>query len=420
MPHQLVRNADLSFTFKQIEWNEILVGDEDSQSIPEFIGNPIKDIFFVNGRLGFLTENGISLSEQNNITNFFRTTVLALLDDSAITTYIDSSRSVGLQYAVELQSSIVLFGDKMQFALDASKGITPATISVQPVSAFEINKNVKPLSTADSVFFLVSKNNYSSLMEMNRTTLSMNIRANDVSGHIPSYISNDIMQIVASDRDNAVFLRSRSQKDTIYLYKHYGTESEKVQMSWSKWVFSMDIYSIFAFDKNLYIFGNRHDTTVPTDEFTFVSVIDDSKLIVDETYVSDDDILKHPSFELLNIDSYGIGSVFKDVGEVRYDSEIHLSEFIPSSASTKHIVGTTLLKTMSVSSEDGSNFYLVVSDIERGTTRSIPSIYTIDRKPYISGNSKNMRVKIISNNGDGFQINSISNEIQYNRRSKQI
>jgi hypothetical protein len=420
MPHQLVRNADLTFTFKALEWNDILVGDEDSQSIPEFIGNPIKDMFFVNGRFGILTENGISLSEQGNITNFFRTTVLALLDDSAITTYIDSSKSVGLQYAVELQSSIILFGDKIQFALDASKGITPSTISVQPISGFEINKNVKPLSTGDSVFFLVSKNNYSSLMEMNKTTISMNIRANDVSAHIPDYISNDIMQIVSSDRDNAIFLRSRSQKDTIYLYKHYGTETEKMQMAWSKWTFSMDINSIFAFDKNLYLFGQRYNTTVPTEEFTFSAVIDDTKLIDDETYISDDVISKSPSFEILNIDAYAIGANFKDVGDVRYNSEIHLSEFIPVVGAKKYIVGTTLLKTMEVSSEDGSNFYLSVNDVERGTERKIPSIYTIDRKPYISGNSKNMRVNIVSTNGDGFQINSISNEIQYNTRSRQI
>jgi hypothetical protein len=420
MPHQLVRNADLTFTFKALEWNDILVGDEDSQSIPEFIGNPIKDMFFVNGRFGILTENGISLSEQGNITNFFRTTVLSLLDDSAITTYIDSFKSVGLQYAVELQSSIILFGDKIQFALDASKGLTPATLSVQPISGFEINKNVKPLSTGDSVFFLVSKNNYSSLMEMNKTTISMNIRANDVSAHIPDYISNDIMQIVASDRDNAIFLRSRSQRDTVYLYKHYGTETEKIQMSWSKWIFSMDINSIFAFDKNLYLFGQRHSTIVPTVEFTFYVSVDDTKLINDETFIVDDKIPSSPSFEILNIDSYSVGSNFKDVGNVRYNSEIHLSEFIPNVNSGKYIVGTTLLKTMEISSEDGSNFYLSVKDVERGTVRNIPSLYTIDRKPYISGNSKNMRVKIVSTNGDGFQINSISNEIQYNSRSKKI
>lgn len=421
MPHQLTRNSDFTFTLQPVAWEGIMVGDEDSQTIPEFIGNPIRDLFFVGGRFGILTANGISLSEQGNFKNFFRTTVLSLLDDSAISTYIDSSSSVGLEYAVELQSSIIIFGDKKQFALDASKPITPSTISVHPISGFEINKNVKPISSGDSVFFLVSKSGYSSLMEMNKTTISMNIRANDVSSHVPNYISSDIMQIVSSQRDNVVFLRSRSEKDTIYVYKHYGTETEKMQMAWSKWQFGMDIKSIFVFDKNLYLFGLRYDSSVPLEEFTFVNVWNDSHVWIDETYWVDTEVLATPSFELLDIDSYNNNASFKDIGTVRYNSSIELSEWSLSDKSDKkELRGSLLMKTIQISSADDSNFYLSVEDKERNTSRLIPSVYTVDRKPFISGNSKNMRLSIISTNGDGFQINSISIEGQYNVRSRRI
>jgi len=421
MPHQLTRNSDFTFTLQPVAWEDIMVGDEDSQTIPEFIGNPIRDLFFVGGRFGILTANGISLSEQGNFQNFFRTTVLSLLDDSAISTYIDSSSSVGLEYAVELQSSIVIFGDKKQFALDASKPITPSSISIQPISGFEINKNVKPISSGDSVFFLVSKSGYSSLMEMNKTTISMNIRANDVSSHVPNYISSDIMQIVSSQRDNVVFLRSRSEKDTIYVYKHYGTETEKIQMAWSKWQFGMNIKSIFVFDKNLYLFGLRYDSAVPLDEFTFATVWDDSKYWIDESYWVDGEVLATPSFELLDIDSYNNDALFKDLGMVRYNSSIELSQWSLSDKSDKkELRGSLLMKTIQISSADDSNFYLSVEDKERNTSRLIPSVYTVNRKPFISGNSKNMMLSLISTNGDGFQINSISIEGQYNVRSKRI
>jgi hypothetical protein len=63
---------------------------------------------------------------------------------------------------------------------------------------------------------------------------------------------------------------------------------------------------------------------------------------------------------------------------------------------------------------------LVVEDKERGTTRIIPALYTVDRKPYISGNAKNIRIKIKSVNGSGFQINAISLEGQYNGRSTKL
>lgn len=420
MPHKLTRNADYTFTLSPIDWDSIKVGDEDSQVIPEFIGNQIKDLFFVGGRLGILTKNGISLSQQGVFYNFFRTTILSLLDDSPIATYIDSSKSVGLEYTSELQGSIVLFGDKLQFAIDTSKAITPSSISVQPISGFEINKNVKPVSSGDSVFFLVSKNGYSSLMEMNKTTVSMNIRANDVSAHVPTYIDNDIMQIVSSTRDNCVFLRSRKQKDTVYVYKHYGTESEKQQMSWSKWVFNMDIKSIFVFDKELYILGLRYDSSFPIDEYSLVSYWNDSKEWNDSTDWVETGLVSNPSFEKIDIEPYGVESNFMDIGTTKYNSEIELSEWVIAPSKVKDTRGTLLIKTAEISSEDNSDFYLSIEDKERGTIRNIPALYTVKRKPFISGNSKNMKIKILSTDNSGFQINSISLEGQYNVRSKRV
>lgn len=422
MPHKLTRNSDFTFTLAPVAWDNLIVGDESTQAVPEFFTSPIKDLFFITGRLGILTKNGITLSQQGRFENFFRTTILSLLDDSAISTYVDSSRSVGLEYAVELQGNIILFGDKLQFALDGNKALSPKTISVQPVSGFEINTNVKPISVGDSVFFLVSKSGYSSLMEMNKSTLSSNIRALDVSAHVPNYIDSDIIQIGASTRDNALFLRSRRNKNTLYMYKYFGTETEKSQQAWSKWVFSMDIKSIFIFDKNLFIFGNRYDITVPIDEFSLVSIWNDSKTWIDETYWVDDNILSTPSFEKLDIDSYPIGAQFTDVGTVSYQSEVELSEWALTSSTTKQkeMRGNLLVKTIEITSADNSNFSLVVEDKERMTSRTVPAQYTVNRKPFISGNAKNMRIKLQSVGSDGFQINSISLEGQYNVRSKRV
>lgn len=422
MPHQLVRNANGTFTFKQVDYADILVGDTDSQPIPEFFGDEIRDLFFVNGRFGILSKNGITLSQYGNFSNFFRTTVLNLLDDSAITTYIDSSRSVGLEYAAELQGSIILFGDKLQFLLDASKPISPSTVSVQPISGFEINKNVKPVSVGDSIFFLVSNGSFSSLMEMNRSTISSTVRADDVSVHVPHYIDPDIMQLIPSQRDNAVLLRSRAMKDTLYVYKYYGTETEKIQQAWSKWTFNMDIKSAFVFDKELYLFGLRLDSTVPLDQFSLASVWDDTKLWDDTTYWSDGDVLATPSFEKMYIESYTTDSTFLDLGTIRYDSEIVLSEWSldDKRSGIKESRGHLLMKTAQIVSSEGSEFFLVVDDKERNTSRVIPSVYTVDRKPFISGKAENTRIRILSSNGVGFQINAISLEGQYNVRSKRV
>lgn len=421
MPHKLVRNADMTFTLSAIDYTDISVGDANSQAIPEFIGSPIKDLFFVNGRLGILTKNGVSLSQQGEFSNFFRTTILTMLDDSAITTYVDSNRSVGLEYAVEIQGSMVLFGDKQQFLINATKGITPSTLSVSPISGYEINKSVRPISIGNFIVFLAKVGEYSTLMQMSLESITSNIKATDISSHVPNYIDKDITKIVGSERNSAIFLCSKSNRNTVYMWKYHFEGNENKQSAWSKWVFSYDISSIVSFDKYLYLLGKRYNSTVPTSDFTFANTISYAKDILFDTYISYGDIIANPSFEKIDIDPYSVTSVFKDNGTVVYNSDIELSEWaLIDKQLIKEMRGTLLIKTAMISSVDNSNFNLIIEDKERATSRTIPSVYTVNRKPYISGNAKNMRIKIKSINGSGFQINAISLEGQYNGRSTKL
>jgi hypothetical protein len=248
-----------------------------------------------------------------------------------------------------------------------------------------------------------------------------NISATEISAHVPNYIDKDISKIVGSERNSCIFLCSKTNKNTIYVWKYHIEGNENKQSAWSKWLFSYDVSSIVTFDKYLYLIGKRYDSTVPTDEFTFASTIDFSKTILFETYISYGAILANPSYESIDIDPYGVTAFFKDNGTVTYNSEIELSEWaLIDKQLIKEMRGTLLIKTAMISSVDGSDFNLVIEDKERGTSRTIPSIYTVNRKPYISGNSKNMKLKIKSVNGHGFQINAISLEGQYNGRSTKL
>lgn len=420
MPHKLVRNPDYSFTMSPITWDNLLVGDSDSQAIPEFVGSPILDLFFINGRLGILTRNGISLSQQGNLFNFFRTTILNLLDDSAITTFIDSTISVGLCWAVEMQGVVVLFGDKAQFYIDNNRALTPTTISIQPISQYEINRDIKPIFVNDSVFFLVNKSGYSALMEMNRNTISTNIKATDVSSHVTGYINNNIIQMTSIPRSNSIFLLDGTDRTTLYLYKYHEEAGQKVQTAWSKWHISMDINAIFSFDNRLYFSGARYQTDVPIEDYPLVMVWDDTKFWDDTTTWEETAVAKVTAIEYIDIDDATVTN-FLDVGTARYNSEMELSEWaISSKEGGKEVAGTLLIKTIAISSSDDSSFSLVINDLERGTSRIIPSVYTVNRKPFVSGNAKNMRIKLRSTNGNYFQVNSISLEGQYNVRSRRV
>ena len=82
MPHQLVRNADGTFTFEQATWAYRLVGDDDTNPAASFVGKKIKDVFFFKNRLGFVADENVIFSEASEYFNFWRTTVTQLLDST--------------------------------------------------------------------------------------------------------------------------------------------------------------------------------------------------------------------------------------------------------------------------------------------------------------------------------------------------
>lgn len=72
MPHGLVRNADGTFTFKQLDWTPRGAGDEDSAPSPSFIGNTIQEVFTHKGRLAFIAADKSSYSDTQDIFSFFK------------------------------------------------------------------------------------------------------------------------------------------------------------------------------------------------------------------------------------------------------------------------------------------------------------------------------------------------------------
>ena len=111
--------------------------------------------------------------------------------------------------------------------------------------------------------------------------------------------------------------------------------------------------------------------------------------------------------------NYGI----KELGSI-IPTYVDLDEWVLYVNGQSRTDGTLKMKSCQINSEDGSDFELQVSDVQRGTSRTINSLYTVNRKPMIYGDSKNVRLAITNNSEKGFRINSILLEGQFNSRSK--
>ena len=420
MPHILTRNADDTFTFQSYsEWDDRLVGDDDTNAPPSFTqdGAVIKDIFFFKNRLGFITDRTVVFSEVGGYGNFWRTSVAALLDSDRIDTTVDTTKAIQLEYATYLEDSLMLFSDKAQFKLEGGNVLSPKSIQISQTSAYEINKNIRPIFLNNKVFFCAQRGGYTAVMQYAVTGDGRISEAVDISAHIQSYIPKNVTRLSGSAINNMLFINSGDLSDTIFVYKYFDDGGNRVQSAWFKWTFNGNVYSAFSLGKNLNLLISRFNAVAATNWVVGDGIWDNSKLWDNSQLwvMSSDSLTAQDQFETMSIFPQDYNAQFLDDfttvdNETIIPTVIKIGEWVQSSGGSKDIRGHLKFKTVQISSEDGSDFDLIVEDVVRNTTRQIKSKYTVNRKPMIYGDAKNIRISVANSNENGFRINTVSYE----------
>lgn len=402
MPHKLVAETQpdgtIKFIYEAIEWTDREVGDTDNSKIPSFFGSLIVDTFFFKNRLGFLTPNSVVFSETGQYYNFWKTTQAAVLDSDRIDADIDARKALRLHYIEFLQNDIIIFGDKSQFKVSHDGALTPTSISATMISAYDVNTKVRPLGTADSIYFMAPNGDHNAMYVYTVDNISEISQANSVTEHVPNYIDGGVTQITGSSVNNVIFLRSETNKNTIYVYKYLKDGPKLLQSAWFRWEFDSEIHSIFSTESDLYIFGSWEDP--------------DTQIV-------------ESSLGQMKIYPQDLDKAFKDgftdtVEGQAYESKVILSRYLPRMGNTTAISYKVNLKTILVNASPESHFELGIRNTARDTKRIISEEYVLNRKPYIMGKAADTEITISSSTDDGFEINGVAIEARINNRSNSI
>jgi hypothetical protein len=260
MPHVLLSNADGSFTFKATDWGERTVGDTDSLPSPSFIDDSIRGAFFFKNRLGLVTGESVVFSEVGEYFNFFRTTIVQLLDSDPIDIQLASSDISLLNWGLTTSEKLVLFSDRIQFTVESSNDVLSAsTIESKEVTHLTNFENTKPIQIGNSIFFGYDKGAYSGVKEYfigDDTTL---FESQDISDQIPRYIEGDILKFAAVDAERIMCVKSDDYTSGIYAYTYYDQGNRRVQAAWCKLDFGTDatVYDIFSIGTKVYTLIKR-------------------------------------------------------------------------------------------------------------------------------------------------------------------
>lgn len=266
MPHRLVNTALDTFELSAVPWADRIVGDNDSNPLPSFIGKPINNLFFFKNRLGLLTDDTVLFSEAGQFFNFFRTTVRTLLDSDPIDVSAASTTISKLSSAVAFQENLILFADRGQFVVKSGDTLTSKTISVTAVTNYDVDTSSEPMGLGSYVYFTFPRGNYIGVREFRLDATTSTYDSSDITSQIPSYIlSGATAKLISSSTENIICVHTQDgTSNTLYVYKFYWSGNEKVISSWSKFTFAMEIHGIEFMNSKLYIVGNKDGRAILT------------------------------------------------------------------------------------------------------------------------------------------------------------
>ncbi len=255
LPHLLINHGSY-FEFKPATWANRLCGDEDTNPDPSFVGQQIQNIFFWKNRLGFLTGENVVMSEASEPFNFWRTTVITLLDSDPIDVGVSHTKISLLNAAIPNSEKLILISDQTQFTLQGGDLLTPRTASTTQTTEYENLKNVEPLALGNTVFLAFNRGQYSGLLEYFVDGDSGLFTGNDLSSHVPRYIQGNITKLVGSDTENIIFALTDGY-DGLYVYRYFERGGQKLMSAWFKFDFGAKVRDVFIVGTKVYLLIDR-------------------------------------------------------------------------------------------------------------------------------------------------------------------
>ena len=137
-----------------MSWASKEVVYDDTHPHPSVVGKNIKDMFFYQNRLGFLSSDSVVLSQHGDYFNFFQGSAIAVSDADPIDMTASSTRPATLKAAVGTPKGLLLFAENSQFLLDSQDSIFgPSTFKITEIASYIYSSYVRPLETGVYIMF---------------------------------------------------------------------------------------------------------------------------------------------------------------------------------------------------------------------------------------------------------------------------
>ena len=269
MPHVIQRtsianlgqaNEIATFTVKQFDYSDREVGDNLTNPIPRFVGNPINQVLFFRNRIIFLSKQYVVCSRPGTADkpNFWAETALTTGALDPIDIASSSTLPSDLFNGIETNTGLILFSSNHQFLFSSDDTVmNPDTAKVKSLSVYNYNTDLPPVSLGTSTGFLDNSGKYSRFQEMFQVKREGEPEIVHTSVAVGTLLEKEV-DLLTNSRENGIILFGKTNSDSVVGYKYLNSGKDRPLSAWFKWKFNNPLLYHFIVNDTYYFLDTDH------------------------------------------------------------------------------------------------------------------------------------------------------------------
>jgi len=273
MPHHLYSTAKNVFSFSAInglehgggagaagslasrKWEERKVGDDTTNEDPSFVGTTIQQAFFYNNRLGFLTEDNVSMSKSGKHYDFYMTSAQTSTDADPIDVNCSSTRPANLHAVIPSAGGLMLFSEDQQFMMFSADGnLKPTTALIRTLSNYKMDTQIDPIDIGTHINF-VSKTHstagFTRIFSLAPAGAGQAPQVVDIGRVVAEYVPVTIDSMMASTQNSFITMYGKTS-DKAYFFRTYSDGEKDLIQTWFSWQLPGNIHYLTTDSDTLY------------------------------------------------------------------------------------------------------------------------------------------------------------------------
>lgn len=214
-------------------------GDEDSNPVPYFVGRTITYLGTFQDRLVIGSGPVLNFSRVGDYFNFFKESALTVIDSDPVEAYAVGSEEDVIRRSVIFDKSLLLFGDKQQYAVSGRVPLTPSTSNVIQSSAHSDATEASPLVAGDLVFYAKSVGGSTQVYQIAVGDVEDTSNSTEVTQQLSTYIGGMPVEMVGVTMPDAILVRASAMPNSVYVFRYLDAlgGQQRLLDSWSRWDF---------------------------------------------------------------------------------------------------------------------------------------------------------------------------------------